>query len=158
MKIINHTKTMKLKKTLTTLLIASMATIAANADTNITWESPESYRDATYRDSNTEKDRNIVLKELEKYFVREANRVVAEGHTLTIKVTDVDLAGEFEPWRAHAYDVRIVKSIYPARLSFDYTLTAEDGTVIAEGSENLRDNLLWLFMTRFKSNTTLSQW
>ena len=132
---------MKLKNTITTLLIAGMATLAANGATNIIWDSPENFRDIKYFDSDSEKSRSIVMKDLEKYFIREANRVLTPGHSLTIKVTDVDLAGEFEPWRFHLDDTRIIKSVYPARLAFDYAVTAEDGTVVAEGSELLRDNL-----------------
>ena len=133
---------MKLKNTITTLLIAGLAVTAAHAETNIVWDSPEDYRDMSYRDSNTEKDRLIVMKDLEKYFVHESDNVFTEDLTLTVTITDVDLAGDFEPWRTNVYDIRIVKSIYPARISFEYTMTSADGSIITEGSETLRDTHL----------------
>ena len=44
--------------------------------------------------------------------------MVPEGDKLTITFTDIDLAGDFEPWRGPQWDeVRIVKAIYPPRSS-----------------------------------------
>lgn len=133
---------MKLKNTIIALLIANLAVTASYAETIILWESPENFSDMTYRDTNLEKDRIAVMKDLERYFIDVSEKVILPSNTLTVKITDVDLAGEFEPWRMRAYDVRIIRSVYPARLSFKYTLTAEDGSVIAEGVESLHDNTM----------------
>ncbi|HUG10770.1 MAG TPA: DUF3016 domain-containing protein [Opitutaceae bacterium] len=81
-----------------------------------------------------------VLSELGKDLNRVAKRYLAEDQTLEIHFTNIDLAGEFEPWRSgNQQDVRIVKSIYIPRLEFTYTLTGADGTIVAEGSERLSD-------------------
>jgi hypothetical protein len=54
--------------------------------------------------------------------------------------TDVDLAGQFEPWHSGALrDVRIVKGIYPPAFKFTYAVTAADGRVLAHGNEDIRD-------------------
>ena len=64
----------------------------------------------------------------------------AEGCKLTVTFTDIDLAGEFEPWRGPQFDeVRIVKDIYPPGFKFAYTLTDANGKVLKEGTENIRD-------------------
>jgi hypothetical protein len=66
--------------------------------------------------------------------------LLAPGQQLKITVTDVDLAGEFEPWRGGSMaDVRIVKDIYPPDIKLAFQLTGADGTVLAQGDRHLRD-------------------
>jgi len=51
----------------------------------------------------------------------------------------VDLAGEFEPSQPASRELRIVKEIYPPRIDLRFRLTRSDGSVVKEGSRNLRD-------------------
>ena len=61
---------------------------------------------------------------------------------LAIRVTDVDLAGEFEPRRGPQFDrVRIMREIYPPRIDLEFRLTDSEGTVAREGRRQLRDPL-----------------
>lgn len=64
------------------------------------------------------------------------------GETLTLKFTDIDLAGRLEPWRIRRFNnVRFERDIgaTPLRLYFDYTLTDPKNRVIASGSAGLVD-------------------
>ena len=63
-----------------------------------------------------------------------------EGHTLSVTFTDIDMAGDFEPWRGVRFDdVRIVKDIYPPRIVLSFRLTDADGNVVKQGKRDLRD-------------------
>ena len=54
--------------------------------------------------------------------VKRANEVLPAGQTLTVTFTDIDLAGDFEPWRGgQAMDIRIVKDVYPPRMDLEST-------------------------------------
>jgi hypothetical protein len=54
--------------------------------------------------------------------------------------TDIDLAGEYEPWRGGQWsDVRIIKDIYSPRFVFSYKLTDAAGAVLKEDKVDLRD-------------------
>lgn len=80
------------------------------------------------------------LEPLKTYIAERAARVLAPGQRLDIEVTDVDRAGEYEPWRGPDFDdVRIIKDIYPPRIDLDFTLYGADGKVLREGSRKLRD-------------------
>jgi hypothetical protein len=95
-------------------------------------------RDSAFSDN--EKARTATLDELRAYMVRQAGRLLAPGQQLKITVTDVDLAGEFEPWRSGQWgEIRIVKDIYPPEIKLAYQLSAEDGTVLKQGDRDLRD-------------------
>lgn len=111
------------------------------ASLEVVWEHPENYTDTDYSYANSRFRQNIVLNDLERFFRKEGERSLPEGLTLTLTVTDVDLAGRFEPWRQHGMDrVRIVKDLYPARIQFRYVLTDSEGSVLLSGEEDLKDH------------------
>jgi len=88
------------------------------------------------------------------YFVNiiNAERVLPPGDRLDVTITDIKLAGAYEPWRGSRYDdVRIVKDIYPPRIDLKFVLSGADGRVIAEGERKLRDPG---FLTRTIANTS----
>ena len=69
-----------------------------------------------------------------------AHQYLKEGQVLSVRFTDIDLAGGFEPWRGHQYnDIRIVKEIYPPRMDLEFKLTSAEGKIISEGKRQLRE-------------------
>ena len=101
---------------------------------------PDKFTDV--RDSYTATDagRDGLLNQIRDYMLDEAKRLIPEGDKLFISVTDIDLAGDFEPWRGPRWDdVRIVKDIYPPRVNLSFRLTDATGKVIKQGKRNLSD-------------------
>lgn len=139
---------------LLTLPAFILAAASLNAATvNVTAEDAEKLTDIRLSHSSEDRSLPVVLDELRDGLTRSAKRYLGEGATLDIHFTDIDLAGEFEPWRSGAqYDVRWVKEIYLPRLEFTYKITGADGKVVAEGEETLRDTA---FMMR--ANTSLDR-
>lgn len=133
-----------MKRIVTTLIIGWVAAASLQAaELKIEWQNPDEFRDADYYYNGGERSKEIVLNNLGKYFTDLAERHLAEGSVLEMTVTELDLAGDFEPWRSPQFnDVRIVKEIYPAMIEFEFRWLAEDGSVMAEGSERLRDTLV----------------
>ena len=85
-------------------------------------------------------ERNQHLKSLRSWLEKQAPKRLGPGQRLLIEFTDIDLAGDYEPIVDPVLaDVRIVKGIYPPRLSFRYRLEGADGQEIASGEEKLRD-------------------
>ena len=85
-------------------------------------------------------DADAYLKPLKMYIAERASRILAPGQRLDIEVTDVDRAGEYEPWLGPNFNnVRIVKDIYPPRIDLDFTLYDANGKVLRAGSRRLRD-------------------
>ena len=90
--------------------------------------------------NDSENARDATLGELRTYLVEHANRLLAPGQQLKITVTDIDRAGEFEPWHGPQWaDVRIVKDIYPPRINLAFKLVDTDGRVLKEGTRELTD-------------------
>jgi hypothetical protein len=59
-----------------------------------------------------------------------------------VRITNIDLAGEFEPWRGPQFDrVRIMRDVYPPRFALEFRLTDARGAVVKEGQRVLLDQL-----------------
>lgn len=85
-------------------------------------------------------DRTTYLDQIRDHLLEQAKYYVPEGHTLSVTFTDIDMAGDFEPWRGPRWDdVRIVKDIYPPRMNLTFRLTDAAGNVVKEGKRELRD-------------------
>jgi hypothetical protein len=109
-------------------LFAADAATADNKKTSrieVVFQDPEKFAD--------------VKEMIKEHLERLAPSFVPEGHKLSVTFTDIDMAGDFEPWRANASDVRIVRDIYPPRIDLSYTLTDASGAVVKEGKRALRD-------------------
>ncbi len=126
-------------------LIAAGTLSAADAakpmsSVDVTFVASEKFTDAKDDYSDSEKGREAILGQLKDHVVARGSKYLATGQRLEIKVTDVDLAGDFEPWRGpNFHDVRIVKDIYPPRAELEFRLLDADGKVVREGKRQLRE-------------------
>lgn len=125
------------------LMLSAMFPIAATlnaAKVNVTSVDADKLTDINVSGASAKASLAVVLDDFREHLNRTAKRYLADDQTLDIHFTDIDLAGEMEPWRNPPLnDVRWVKDIYLPRLKFDYKITNADGSVAAEGSENLSD-------------------
>jgi hypothetical protein len=126
-------------------LMSVGAAVAASADkpaanVEVTFVAPEKFTDVKDDYMDSEKGRAALLSELKEHLVKRGAQYLGANQRLEIKVTDVDLAGDFEPWRGPNFqDVRIVKDLYPPRVDLEFRLIGADGKVISEGKRQLRD-------------------
>lgn len=122
-------------------LAAAEAKPAGDSRINVRFIAPEKFTDV--RDSWTggsESYRDGVLKDLRVFLQQRGESVLREDLQLKIEVTDVDLAGDFEPWQFSSnQDIRVVKDLYPVRIKLVFQLTDSTGTVLAEGERALSD-------------------
>lgn len=124
-------------------LLTALTLPALAADTGpVTVEFPgaERYTDVRDRWVRTTPERNLNLKALRRHLEKAAARRLPPGETLTVRFTDIDLAGDYNtPLTGPGQDIRVVTELYPPRLAFDWERRSADGAVIASGSEALRD-------------------
>jgi hypothetical protein len=106
----------------------------------VTFVAPEKFTDIKDGWMQSDRPGDQVLGELKAEFESNAQRRVAEDQHLEIRVTDVDLAGDFEPWRGFEFGhIRILKDIYPPRIELEFRLLGADGRVLREGRRHLQD-------------------
>lgn len=141
-----HIKIMKTSRFIGLSLLgisSALALVAAEPRTiaraEVLFFEPQKFTDV--RDSYMgDPDRTTYLEQIRDHLLEQAKYHVPEGHKLAVTFTDIDMAGDFEPWRGPRWDdVRIVKDIYPPRMVLTFRLTDAEGKVVKEGKRQLRD-------------------
>jgi hypothetical protein len=122
-------------------LAAATASVEKPASpVEVTFVAPEKFTDVKNSYMDSDRDRDYILDQLKEHIVSRAAKQLAAGQRLEIKITDVDLAGDFEPWRGPNFnDIRIVKDLYPPRIDLEFRLLDVEGKVLSEGKRQLRD-------------------
>jgi len=129
---------------------------AKNVRVEVLFDHPGKFTDVRDSQLGSDKGRDAYLEELKDYLQERAAHLLVEGQTLTVAFTDVDLAGEFEPWRGPNYgDIRVIKDIYPPRLNFTYKVVDASGALVKEGQEKLRDTAFQSSTNPFNSQESL---
>ena len=134
-----------MKKLLVVLLSAlsflSVAPMALAAESEITWNEVDDYRDLRPGNLSTKKKfQEHFFSDIEEHVAKLAV-TLPEGQKLSMTVTDVDLAGDVRI--GSMSEVRIVKNIYHPRIEFSYKLTNADGSMVVEDSINLKRHELF---------------
>jgi hypothetical protein len=115
---------------------------AAGNDTGrvtVGFDHPENFTDVK-QSFNSDSASSPYLDDFRRFIQTRAVRFLPEGQKLSVTFTDIDLAGDFEPWRGpRTQDTRIIKSIYIPRLKFNYQITDASGAVVKQGQANLTD-------------------
>lgn len=120
-------------------MAAAPATGKVIARAEVNFFEPKKFTDVKDT-SNGDYERTTYLDQIRDHLLEQAKYFVPEGHLLSVTFTDIDMAGDFEPWRGPRFDdIRIVKDIYPPRLVFSFRLTDAEGNVVKEGKRDLRD-------------------
>ena len=117
---------------------------------SVTFVQPERFTDVKDSVLRSERGTADLLGDLGRYLRAEGERQVPAGLALEVRVTDVDLAGEIEPWRGPQFDrVRIMREIYAPRIDLEFRLVDGQDAVVKQGRRVLRDPL---YLTRAASN------
>ncbi len=118
---------------------------AAKANDNaarveVLFNQPENFTDVKDSQMGSDRGRQGYLESFREHLQDNAARRLPEGQRLSVTFTDIDMAGEYEPWRGpNASDVRIIKDIYIPRLKFNYSIIDPQGAVVKEGRAELSE-------------------
>jgi hypothetical protein len=144
------------------LLLAGLGSSCATApqdgggSVQINFESPDKFTDmgSTYM-SERGADPGY-LTELQKYIEERGRSRLPAGSNLALTITDVDMAGRFEPEQGPNFqDVRMIREIYPPRIRLTYRLTDAKGMVRGEGDRTLLDQSFQWKVTPITRNDPL---
>ena len=107
---------------------------------DVVFVNPEKFTDVRDSYSDTGRFRDERLGELKEHIEKYANKYIPDGQHLALRITDVKLAGDFEPQRGPSFeDVRIIRDIYPPRINLEFKLTDANGKVLKEGERKISD-------------------
>ncbi|MBQ4890627.1 DUF3016 domain-containing protein [Shewanella sp. MMG014] len=106
----------------------------------VEWQEPKNYRDLKTATEVKSRFEQRFFDTMTKNINKEAEKILKPNQKLEMVVSDVDLAGDLRPTfgATSANELRIVKDLYPPRMTFTYRITEGDNVVIA-GDEKLVD-------------------
>ena len=108
---------------------------------SVRWQDPAKFSEIRYSHNRYESKRGNWVETLAKHVRKYATPRLPAGERLDINITDIELAGDYEPWRGvHLQDTRIIREIYPPRITLSFTRTGPNGEVIAQGERKLVDH------------------
>ena len=117
----------------------------------ITWQSPNDYRDIRPSNETRKGFRERVFSSLGKHFNKLAE-ALPEGQSLSVTVTNIDLAGQVWPtFGAGAADIRIVDRVDIPRMAFSYELK-ENGDTIKSAEVKLKEMAFMNRISRMRSS------
>lgn len=118
----------------------SAAPTPSNTSTEVVFFEPEAFTDVNDTSMGTDRGREDNLFLIRQHLVDRAGAFLPAGSKLSVTITNVDLAGDFEPWHGFRWsDVRIVKDIYPPRIDLTFRLVDAQGNVLKQGKRELRN-------------------
>ncbi|MCW0401551.1 hypothetical protein NB688_004125 [Xanthomonas sacchari] len=114
--------------------------LVSDGPVQVSWAAPSTFSELRQSRNRWEAERGDWVQDLAAYLQKQAAKQLQPGQRLDIKLTDIKRAGDFEPWHGPNWnDVRVMRDLYPPRISLDFTLYGADGQVIAQGQPKLMD-------------------
>jgi hypothetical protein len=110
------------------------------ARVSVNYVNPEEFSEVKEFGQQDRFNRTDYLKPLKAYLIERATKMLPAGERLEVDITDIKLAGGYEPWHgAQLMHVRFMKDVYPPRMDLSFKLIGSNGEVLREGSRQLRN-------------------
>ncbi|HET7535494.1 MAG TPA: DUF3016 domain-containing protein, partial [Candidatus Didemnitutus sp.] len=114
--------------------------VKAPDQVTVIFSKPENFTDVSERFGDKEFGRDNLLARLKEHLEKKAVSYLQPGQNLTVTFTDIDLAGDFEPWwGVRSDEIRILREVYPPRMTLNFTLTDADGKIVKQGDRKIMD-------------------
>ena len=145
---------MRIKTLTSTILLAAVLGGCASTEPNlltagalplegpvdVRWEDPNAFSEFRLNQDRWQASREGWLQVLAGHLRSASAAELQPGQQLQLTIVDIDRAGGFEPWLGPDYDdVRIMRDIYPPRMTVRYVLRDAGGATVSQGEARLSD-------------------
>ena len=90
---------------------------------SVQWTDPAQFTEFRTSLNKQESADGDWVRQLATYLQKRAQKRLQPGQSLDVTITDIQRAGNYEPWHGlAARDIRVMRDIYIPRIAFDYTL------------------------------------
>lgn len=130
--------------------------LAAGGPVSVAWADPAGFAEFRFSSNRWAAAQGNWLQDLAEYMRERAEPLLPPGQRLELTIIDVDRAGEYEPARQpQMQDARIVRDIYPPRMTVEFRRLDAAGNVLAEGQRRLTDPGFLTHASPFRSDDLL---
>ena len=115
--------------------------LPAEGPVSVDWTDPAQFSDIRYSGNRWEAEARQLGRTARPTPAEERREEAAARRKLQVTITDIKRAGQYEPWHGpNLQDTRIVRDIYPPRISLTFKRTDAQGNVIDQGERKLVDS------------------
>ncbi|HSD16348.1 MAG TPA: DUF3016 domain-containing protein [Thermomonas sp.] len=130
--------------------------LPAAGPVSVSWGDPAQFSEVRYSGNRQAASDGDWLTRLATYMREEAEDTLPAGHRLELTIVDIQRAGRYEPWVGiDLQDTRIIRDIYPPRMTLQFRELDTAGTVVAEGERKLSDPAFLMHASRMNDSDPL---
>jgi len=114
--------------------------VGEGSTVNVQWADPAGFSELRYSQNRREASRGDWVVELADYMQEKIAKTVPAGDRVDVEILDITRAGEYE-WMPHATtdDIRVMRDVYPPRMTLNFRHVDASGAVVAEGERKIAD-------------------
>lgn len=107
---------------------------------NVRWDDPAQFSELRYSQNRWQASQGDWVVELADYMREKIEKAVPAGDRVDVEILDITRAGEYE-WipRSTNDDIRVMRDVYPPRMTLEFRHVDASGAVVAEGERKLAD-------------------
>jgi hypothetical protein len=114
--------------------------LPADGPVTVEWTDPGEFSDLRASNNRWQAQQGDWVTTLARHLQESATARLPAGQRMDVTITDIQRAGRYEPWHGIDYShVRVMRDIYPPRMTLNVRITGADGQVLAEGERRLSD-------------------
>lgn len=114
--------------------------LPASGPVSVAWNNPADFTEIKASGNRYEAAQGDWLTKLAQYTRTRAEKVLPAGNRLELTIVDIQRAGRYEPWQgADRQHVRMIRDIYPPRMTVKFRELTADGALVREGERKLTD-------------------
>ena len=119
--------------------------LPASGPVSVNWNPPATFTEFTQSSNRWAASEGNWLQDLAQYMRKRAEQHLAPGERLELTIVDLKRAGQYEPWHGvNLQDARIIRDLYPPRMTVDFRRTDANGVVLAQGERKISDQAFLL--------------
>jgi hypothetical protein len=103
------------------------------------WGDPSQFGEVRYSQNRYESLQGDWVVELADYLQQKVSKALPPGERADVEIVDIRLAGQYEWIRNGNTDLRVMRDVYPPRMTLRFRRMAADGSTIAEGERKIAD-------------------
>ena len=106
----------------------------------VQWSDPSEFTDLKFSGNRWRAAQGDWVRQLAEHLRETTVKRLPDGERMEVTITDIGRAGRYEPWQGiQMQDVRILRDHYPPSMKLEFRHYGADGSVLAEGTRELRD-------------------
>ena len=138
------------------LAVDAPRALPAAGPVSVSWEDPAQFSEVRHSGNRYAASQGNWLNNLATYMRKEAEETLPAGHSLELTIVDIQRAGRYEPWLGpQMQDTRIIRDMYPPRMTLRFREVDASGAVVAEGERKLSDTAFLMNSTRMSDTDPL---